>query len=251
MIALASDFDGTIVFRDNDEELEGYIKPADKEAVTRLRSMGNLFGFCTGRLQDKELLSKADILQPDFYILVSGALILDKDRNIIKDFPLEYSLYSELFAKYDDKTSTGILTADDMYLVNKVRNYGTRIESLEATKNMRVYGFSMNVIDDEAAKTIATEINRDYAGKLSAYQNRHYVDVVAYGCSKGTGIDFIKKHYKLDKIAGIGDSYNDLPMLKNADVSFTFDYSNADIQNKADYVVAGVHEAVEILLKQD
>ena len=73
--------------------------------------------------------------------------------------------------------------------------------------------------------------------------------MVAKGCSKGTGIEFVKAHYGIDKMCGIGDSFNDLPMLRQADTSFTFDYSAEKVQAEADYVVNTVADAVKILLK--
>ena len=66
-------------------------------------------------------------------------------------------------------------------------------------------------------------------------------------CSKGTGIKIIKDHYQLEKMAGIGDSYNDLPMLKVVDTAFTFKTSPQEIQKQVHYCVNDIAEAIALL----
>lgn len=42
-------------------------------------------------------------LKLDFYILSSGALILDKDLNIIQDFPMKKEIVQQIFNEYKKK----------------------------------------------------------------------------------------------------------------------------------------------------
>ena len=48
-------------------------------------------------------------------------------------------------------------------------------------------------------------------------------------------------------MAGIGDSYNDLPMLKVVDTAFTFKTSPQEIQKKVHYCVNDIAEAIALL----
>ena len=73
------------------------------------------------------------------------------------------------------------------------------------------------------------------------------VVIVRKGCSKGTGIKIIKDHYRLEKIAGIGDSYNDLPMLNVVDTAFTFKTSPQEIKKQVHYCVNDIAEAIALL----
>jgi len=50
-------------------------------------------------------------------------------------------------------------------------------------------------------------------------------------------------------MSGIGDSYNDIPMLDVVDCSFTFKNSPLMIQQQVSYVVDSVAEAISILMK--
>lgn len=245
MLALASDFDHTIYFDKEDVPL----KPQTVAAIRKLRQAGNLFGFCTGRLKDAQLMQVADVLEADFYILISGALILNKDREIIYDCPMDLELLKELNHRYTSGYGAAILTKDEMYIIGKNRPYGTQINELEEIKE-RVYGYSLELPTPEMAHEIADDIKERYAGRLNAFPNKWYLDIVTAGCSKGTGIAFVKNHYNIDIMSGIGDSYNDVPMLQEVDISFTFTYSPEPVQRQADNIVGSAAEAVEILLKQ-
>ncbi len=48
-------------------------------------------------------------------------------------------------------------------------------------------------------------------------------------------------------MAGIGDSYNDLPMLKVVDTAFTFKISPQEIQKQVHYCVNDIAEATALL----
>ena len=74
MKLLASDFDNTLWFQD-------HMKKEDIEAIQDFQKQGHLFGICTGR-------SLSGILRPskpfgvnyDFYTLLSGGLVLNKEH---------------------------------------------------------------------------------------------------------------------------------------------------------------------------
>lgn len=66
---------------------------------------------------------------------------------------------------------------------------------------------------------------------------------------KGECFKNSKTKYQISKIAGIGDSYNDLTMLEKADISFTFKNSPVKLKEQVDYQVDSVSEAIEIFLK--
>ena len=79
MKALASDFDGTLYLHD---AAESY-REGDIAGIGQLQKQGCLFGLCTGRplWGITAFLSKR--LHPDFYIVSSGAMILDRNQRIL------------------------------------------------------------------------------------------------------------------------------------------------------------------------
>ena len=54
----------------------------------------------------------------------------------------------------------------------------------------------------------------------------------------------MKKHLNAEEMLGIGDSYNDLPLFKESDRSFTFHSSPEDIKLQVNDVVNSVSEAI-------
>ena len=80
MKALASDFDRTLFFYD---ESGSYYRLEDVQAIKHFQSLGNLFGVCTGRSYKGIEDFNPHQIDYDFYILCSGAKILDKEGNLI------------------------------------------------------------------------------------------------------------------------------------------------------------------------
>ena len=76
------------------------------------------------------------------------------------------------------------------------------------------------------------------------------MDICAKGCSKGAGVKFIEEYFQSDVIGGIGDSWNDLPMINNVDESFTFPYAPDDVQEQSDHIVKHLDEAISYLISE-
>ena len=177
MKALASDFDRTLFFYD---ESGSYYRLEDVQAIKHFQSLGNLFGVCTGRSYKGIEDFNPHQIDYDFYILCSGAKILDDEAG------------------------------------------------KEYTKMIDMFG---DVID--------------------VYQNERHLDFAAKGCSKGKGIKRIIEFYGLayEDMAAIGDSWNDIPMLKSVENSFTFNRSHQTVKNVAKYLVDGIDGCIEELIK--
>lgn len=77
MKILASDFDGTFY-------VDSAFDPADLEAVKAFQKAGNLFGFCTGRPLNgiTPFFDQWDF-RPDFYIVNTGSVVLDKEMHYL------------------------------------------------------------------------------------------------------------------------------------------------------------------------
>ena len=75
MKVLASDFDGTILFK-------YFFKIKDIFAIKKFQKNGHLIGLCTGRPLNGVLKYTKNIILFDFYILSTGSVILDKEFNV-------------------------------------------------------------------------------------------------------------------------------------------------------------------------
>ena len=108
MKALASDIDGTLVFNQQ-------IKKQDKEAIEKYQKE-HLFGVCSGRPR----CALFDLEKPklDFYILSSGAEILDKDLNIIQDFPMKKKSFNKSLMNIINMHKSSYKQEMQMFLYN-------------------------------------------------------------------------------------------------------------------------------------
>jgi hydroxymethylpyrimidine pyrophosphatase-like HAD family hydrolase len=86
--------------------------------------------------------------------------------------------------------------------------------------------------------------------KISVYQNNEHLDCTALHCSKGEAIEVLRKHFNVEEVCGIGDSFNDLPMFEHVTHSFTFDYSDNEVKKSADYVVKSLNECIKFILNR-
>ena len=104
MKAFASDLDGTLVF-------DRKVKDMDKEAIHMFQKK-NMFGVYTGR----PICSLFDIedISFDFYIVSSGALLLDRNKKMIEEHIIDKNLAKDIFNYYINK-ATIIVQTDDLH----------------------------------------------------------------------------------------------------------------------------------------
>ncbi len=242
MKVLASDFDGTLYFGK-----EAGIKEEDKEAVAKFQEAGNLFGICSGRpyFGMKQFL---DGIDADFYIQDSGTHILDKNGSSIYEKTIDPHTVQLMVE--NNPGYTAIFFGDGVYInVDMGTSFFKNMDDLRNADYKGIYAISVQFKDEEAAHTFISEVSR--LEDLNVYQNKNSLDCCSKGCSKKTGVQFMKEYLKVDDVACIGDSYNDIPMLLTSKFSFTFTNSPAEVKNAAAFVVDSVAEAISILMREN
>lgn len=250
MKVFASDFDNTLfLFKDG----KGYFNPKDIEKIKEFQSKGNLFGLCTGRSLYDVFFDAKDILEFDFYILVSGAIILDKNQTPLHKATIPFPVIKDMYLYFKNKYNYNPLFVTDQRFscVNCMvfEDVDTDIyEDIDHMSHREFAGVTYVLDNSEEAHQLCTELNQLYGQTIIGYQNATNVDIVCRGTSKGSGIEFIKKHLGVDTIFGIGDSFNDLPMLEKVDVSFTFNSSPKQVQQQATHLVNSIAEALSIII---
>lgn len=250
MKLFASDFDGTLRRYDRKEP---YILKEDLEAIASYRAKGHLFGMCSGRAFDSILHAASAIPQADFYVVTTGAVIgrmSGKRMEMLYEQEIKREYAKRVFERYGSQQKIFYTHLNGYLYRIKNREGGEHaqicVPSFDDLPSGVIEGVSIGTDSNETAKRISDEINRDFAGKITAFQNNDYLDCVSHGCSKGEGIRRLRTMYEADLIGGIGDSYNDIPLLDEADVSFTFDFSPPQVKAHADYIVKTAAEALDI-----
>ncbi len=247
----ASDFDGTIHFWGASDDY--IVNPTDTAAILRFQEAGGLFGVCTGR----PLLGLTNQIDDapgldfsfDFYIATTGAALWDRDRQLIWNQTIPREVAEELYRTYSPRAATlgqaFVCTGEDYWLLAgdnpfPVINRASSFDELRGP----FYGYAMETETIEVAQEAAADINERFAGIVQAYVNLASIDVVPAGNSKGTGLKRAAEYFGATLTAGMGDSFNDLELLKAADIAYTFNASDASMHDAADVLVDSAAEAI-------
>ena len=243
--ALASDFDNTLYFHNTEERFYAQ----DIFEILFFQKRGGLFGICTGRSPDSILDMTGNFLHPDFIISVSGALIVDGEGNVLDSCCLSPAVTEEVCRAFEDRAAMVVHAGGHVYTLKEAEYpLQRKIRSYEELPQDAVYGISMRFENERAAADAVSLMKERYGGQIAPYQNINHVDIVAAGCSKGTGAARVRELFGIDKLGAIGDSYNDLPLIESADMGFTFAHAPQELRDAADEIVTSVSQAIGMLV---
>ena len=242
--ALASDFDNTLYFMDTEERF----RAQDVFEILFYQKRGGLFGICTGRSPDSIFDIVGSFMHPDFIISVSGALIVDGEGKVLDSHSLAPQAAEAILKDYESEARMVVHADGKVYTLGEAE-YPLQVcvKEFAQIPQDAIYDISMRFKDEEAAAEAAAAITSKYGAQAAPYQNVRHVDIVAAGCSKGTGAARVKEIFGIDRLGGIGDSYNDLPLLQASDIGFTFASAPAMLREEADEIVLSVSQAIEKL----
>lgn len=247
---LACDIDGTLVD-------DGYINPRNIEKIEYFVKEGGKFCLCTGRslAAINVVLEKVGCVS--YSVVVNGSMIYDYNEN---------KVLFEAFLPEKDRT-----VAEKVY--NAVPNVGMEIHSGDKVLTIRrtaetddhqlyeglpteivdfktAYGYNWNKAiflpnsDEEnaAVKAVAEKLDTgsvfvDTSATLYG-RVRKYYEQMPKGMSKFTSLKRLCEiiGIKDGKLFAIGDYYNDLEMIKNADISAATFEAPDDIKQYADFI---------------
>ena len=236
----ASDFDNTFYFKD------GFHK-SDIDSIHAFQNEGHLFGLSTGRSYHGIIHVVKDLIHFDFFLLVTGSYLLDKDKNIIYQNPIASKTAKTIFDKYKDEVSIAINTGERYIPVSDSAG-AFKEEIFDYPSDEAVFRVSCSCKKKEDVPFYKEKIEKEFSS-LTAHQNGTFFDITNKKCSKGNSIDILRKQYENPFVFGIGDNYNDITLLDSADVSFTFTYSDEEVKKHAEYIVNNIKEAIDIALK--
>ena len=242
----ASDFDGTLYFHDDAREP---IRTADLAAIRAFQETGGLFGACTGRPLHSLTTQSEGVVPFDFYIALTGGTVFDRNYEPIYHRELPRELVRELFERYTPHARDGIAlacAADDYWVVGDAETLGWPVSRVATFDDLPdpCQGMGMEVESIEAAEQLAAEVNRVYGADACAYVNLASIDILPASCSKGTGLARAAEHFGATLTGGIGDSFNDVPLIEAAQVGYTFHRCDANVRASADVLGDSVAEAL-------
>ena len=241
--AMASDCDETLYFRRRIPT----ILSQDIDAVRDLRAAGGLFGICTGRPYHGVLDAIGGQLRFDFHICTSGAHILDGNGETLCEHKLERNTAARLWQLGKTMPFMVVQANGRLYSPRPTSSFQIFVREFEEIPGDCFLGVSFYVETQEQAAEMAAMINSTWSGSVSAFYNSICLDIVSHNVSKGKALLDVKHRLGIGCMAAIGDSFNDLPMLRAADISFTFPYAPEELRKTASHIVPSVAAALKIM----
>ncbi|CAM4277062.1 HAD hydrolase family protein [Erysipelothrix inopinata] len=243
MKLFASDYDGTL-FKDR------IIREDDLHSIRKFREQGHKFGLVSGRSIDslKTEIEKHDI-PVDFIVGINGGAVETGEGEQLFIRMMETDIAHELIEAVEN-FGVKFYGANDGYRLSRVYcsddvddcfKPNINLVPMDIMLDEGVSAMYVWVGDEDRAQTLANMITEQYGDRgIIAYPNVHSVDIGIKGISKSTGLEMIIDHYNVDDtVYTIGDSFNDVPMIK--------DFHGFVMENGVDEVKAygkAVHETV-------
>ena len=251
MKLLASDFDGTLL-------VDKKINKRDIEGIKALRKKGHKFIISTGRtlLTMEGVIEKYD-LEFDYLVLCNGAVILDKNKNVIKNNLVDFADQDKIMIYFDDGSGMKLIENKSVDMKNLYFSEEIDFDLVkkEDILDLKSGAIILSICTSDASVERGEEIKERlieiFGDELSIFRNQFFVDISSKGSSKGEGLKEVLKleNKNLNDIYTIGDSFNDISMFEITDNSYTFNRAEEGVKAHANNHVDYVHEIVDHIIK--
>lgn len=252
MKVAAFDFDGTL-----HHPPHGF-DPADIAAIDAWRQAGHLVISATGRSRTALARGMAgSTLTFDYQVLSNGASATDgANRELLYGHEISGDILRAVLAEFGDRDGLAIFgttlgRVDGVFANNTgtTHDFTAHFEPmlLSDAPNHQFAVIPIWVPDDAGLRAEVVSWATTL-GSVEVAQNQDYIDLMAPGRSKGSGIQELFGVLGIDRaeveLFTFGDSWNDLTMHALADHSHSFPHSPADVQAATDRVIGSVSEVL-------
>lgn len=254
------DIDDTILYKKNKTD-PGTISPRVINAIREARKKGHRVLINTGRAPSY-FTEAIRNLPVDGYICGCGAyILLDGEVLYQAEYPNDVLIH---WMKALSNPGDPGFVVEGVRRIFRYRNSywepeqdwilsDSTAEFLNFLKDDNVVKASIcNDIDIR----ILPELQKDFW--VIYHPSEHYTECCAKGCSKASAMQTIMKHYGLpmDRSVAIGDSENDLEMIKAAGIGIAMGQSKEYIRKAADRITDsvlrdGAAKAIESIINED
>ena len=235
---IATDMDGTLL------NSKSELSPRTKEAIIKTVETGVLFVVATGRaMQGVRIVDELFDADLPFIVFNGAAAVMGKSGEVLFDKFLDAGLAKEVY-------ETGIGLGIPIALWTKKTLWLSSLQ--EATSRYRKY-YDMDTkiiesIDElsgegiykvlwfetpENIKRLQHEMNGHFGGRLNCHASLpHLLEFVSPDADKGSALAEIGRLYGIGagEMLAVGDSYNDISMLKYAGLGIAMENAPDDVK---------------------
>ena len=260
-----------VVFFDIDGTLwdwDGIIPDSTAKAVAELKANGHIPILCTGRskghVRDEKLLSlgfEGMIAACGSHVEYNGEMIHEDylDKSIVKKI-IDVSKECQAPIVLEGKVKHWISIKGfdkDPFVDRMIEAMGEdAVLTDDYSDDMEVNKFAGDIIKITDYPRLKSELEKDLFiiehGNCQGFDDKEIDDNtiigvfegIKYGTSKAIGIKMICDKLGIDKsdTFGIGDSNNDIEMIRYVGTGIAMGNASNELKNEADYVTSDIHE---------
>ena len=265
--ALMVDYDGTLLRSDRTVAKETI------DAIKHFRSCGGKVVLCTGRIFNsiKPEAEKLGITG-EIYCYQGGALYDVESGTRRNHIPVPQKHLKDICSFFEERDIYFQTYVDDVIFCQKFTEAGnyyyenfckgarfatnvplsTYFEKHPDSKSTKI----LAIVDDERIESLIEELTDRFGGAISAFRSeKGFLEVISARSGKGNALLSYCKQCGItpDEIVAIGDSMNDIPMIKNAGLGIAMGNAREEIKTHADYVCDtndndGVAKVIDMLI---
>lgn len=246
---ILTDLDGTVF----DDDLN--IHPKDMEAIRHFIRCGGTFGVSTGRVMVSALplIAKLPVNAP--CVMCNGGVIMDtvtgeyKHKTIID--PSARAALKQVMARFPNLRAS-ILAGDEFYNVTEFHDGLTpfsadvpyTVEADVDTFPDGWYKILMNIMDAKMEEVDAFCQTLDYPKLRFLATTGYYYEILPAEVNKARGNRILMDvmGWQDKTLVTIGDFFNDIEMIRDADIGAAVGAAPAEIKAAADLVVCGIED---------
>ena len=231
ILAAALDLDGTVIGPDEN------ISPAVHEAIVRLAERIHVF-IATGR-------EPADVLRYANELGLTTPQLCDGGANILDPVQGVSTWAAPLGPVNAEAVVTRLREMGSAFVATHASGTASTFDDVPDWDLIRVSALDL---DEDTADALATEFRRNknmYVIKaMLPYNGLWAVDFTLAGVDKASGIARVGQTLGVNptNIVAVGDSYNDLPMLKACGFSVVMGNAPPEVKDAAEFVAPSVAE---------
>lgn len=243
------DLDGTLYHNGISKE--------DANAINNIEKQGVTFNIATGRIFSQAVkMTQDDIDMNGYYICENGSYIYDCNKNLVFKGTIDDNIVKKVIALYESDNATlyfkyngkvVLLEENDCFKIYSDEYLVDKEFENKNTYNDLVGNIGIVSKDVDELYRLESFLIEEFNDVLDIYFSSEYtLNLVPKGVSKHAAIKSVCKGLgvSLDEVATIGDSPNDISMLKTTKYSFAMKNSRKEVQESANYTASSVEDAI-------